>query len=142
MNYSVIDGIISNLDRTTQVSGGGDTMATTTHISIFNVSAERVLLRSSNPAMIANGDQVKLVGVRGQGQFTAVACKNISSGWATKGRRQGCATIALVGFSIFGAALTVIFPLFIFIPIASGIFLWLVLRTDSRNQQAHAILNQ
>ena len=138
----VIEGTISGLDRTTQVSGGGDTMTTTTHISIFNLSGDRVLLKTRYPAMIADGDHLRLAGVRGQGQFIATACKNMTTGWMTSFKMQGCAMAALIGFGMVGIVFTIIFPLFIFMPIFSIALLFFIMRADSRIKTAHTILNQ
>lgn len=142
MNYTLIDGIISGLDRTTQISGGGETSATTTHISIFNLLDERVLLKTESPAMIANGDHLKLVGVRGQGQFTAIACKNITTGWTNTYRGQGCALAAVSVFGLIGIIFTCISPIFIFFPmIIAGILFWL-LKAGAKMKAAHQMLNQ
>ena len=140
MDFTSIDGIISGLDRTTQVSGGGDTMTTTTHISIFSLSGERVLLKTKYPAMIADGDHLRLAGVRGQGQFTAIACKNVSTGWMTTFKRQGCAMSALIGFGVVGIASTLIFPLFVFMPIFAIAVLFFIMRADFRLKTAHMML--
>jgi len=140
MNYTLIDGIISGLDRTTHVSGGENT--STTHISIFSLLGERVLLKTRYPAMIADGDHLRLAGVRGQGQFTAIACKNITTGWMTTFKRQGCAMFALIGFGLVGIVFTLIFPLFIFMPIFSVAVLFFIMRADSRLKTAHMMLNQ
>lgn len=141
MNFTLIDGIISGLDRTTQVSGGGDSMTTTTHISIFNLAGERVLLRTQSPAMIADGDQVRLAGVRGQGQFTAIACKNVTTGWMTECKKQGCAISALIVFGLIGIVFTIIFPLFFFMPAVVIVALVLVMRADARLKTAHMMLH-
>ena len=140
MDFTSIDGIISGLDRTTQVSGGGDTMTTTTHISIFSLSGERVLLKTKYPAMIADGDHLRLAGVRGQGQFTAIACKNVSTGWMTTFKRQGCAMSALIGFGVVGIVSTLIFPLFVFMPIFAIAVLFFIMRADFRLKTAHMML--
>jgi hypothetical protein len=140
MNFTLIDGIISGLDRTTHVSGGENT--STTHISIFSLLGERVLLKTRYPAMIADGDHLRLAGVRGQGQFSAIACKNMTTGWMTTFKRQGCAMFALIGFSLVGIVFTLIFPLFIFIPIFSVAVLFFIMRADSRLKTAHMMLNQ
>ena len=117
-------------------------MTTTEHISIFSLSGERVLLKTKYPAMIAYGDHLRLSGVRGQGQFTAIACKNVTTGWVTTFKRQGCAMTALIAFGLVGLVFTLIFPLFLFIPVfvAGGIFF--IMRADSRLKSAHMMLNQ
>ena len=140
MNFTQIDGIISGLDRTTHVSGGENT--STTHISIFSLSGERILLKTNFPAMIADGDHLKLVGIRGQGQFTAIACKNITTGWTTTFKSQGCARFALVGFGLVGVVFTLTFPPFIFMPIFSVAVLLFIMRAESRLKTAHMMLNQ
>lgn len=142
MKLSLIEGTIYELDRTTHVSGGGSSAATTTHMSMFTLSGERVILRSKIPAMINNGDQLKLAGLRRQGEFSAIACKNISTGWATKFRRQGCASIALITVGFIGIIFTCIFPLFIFMPVVCLIILILIFRTDNRLKKAHQMINQ
>ncbi len=142
MNDTVIEGVISGLDRTTQVSGGGDTLTSTTHISLFQLSGERVLLKTNFPAMIADGDQLRLVGVRGQGQFTAIACKNITTGWATTFQRQGCAMTALIVFGVVGFGFTLIFPLFVVMPVFSAVGIFWLWKANSRLAKAHAMLTQ
>lgn len=142
MNFTRIDGIISGLDRTTQVSGGGDTMTRTTHISIFSLLDERVLLKTDYPAMIADGDHLRLVGVREPGQFTAIACKNVTTGWVTTFKRQGCAMAALAGFGVVGLVFTLIFPLFVFMPIFAAVVLFLLNRAHARIKKAHTMLNE
>lgn len=142
MNFTVIEGIISGLDRTNHLSGGGETNASTSHISIFNLSGERVMLTTNSPAMIADGDNLKLVGVRNPGQFSAVVCKNLTTGWVTPLKTQGCAKAMLIVFIIFGILATLLFPLFIIMPIFAGVFLFLVIRTDSQMKSAYNMLNQ
>ena len=141
MIFTLIEGIVSGLDRTTQVSGGGNS-TTTTHLSIFSLSGERVLLKTKYPAMIADGDQLRLAGVRGQGQFTAIACKNLTTGWTTTFKRQGCAMSALIGFGLVGIVFTLIFPLFIFMPAFAGAILFWIMKADARLKTAHMMLNQ
>lgn len=141
MDFTLIDGIISGLDRTTHVSGGGDTMTSTTHIAIFSISGERVLLKTTYPAMIADGDHLRLAGVRGQGQFTAIACRNMTTGWMTTFKRQGCAMSALIGFGMVGIVFTLLFPLFIFMPIFAVVVLFFMMRADSRHKTAHRMIN-
>ena len=116
-------------------------MTTTTHISIFSLLGERVLLNTKYPAMIADGDHLRLVGVRGQGQFTAIACKNTTTGWITTFKKQGCAMSVLIGFGLVGIVFTMIFPIFIFVPIFAGAILFWIMKTDARMKTAHVMLN-
>lgn len=141
MALILIDGIISGLERTTNVSGGGDTMTSTTHLAIFSLSGERVLLKSNEPAMITEGDHLRLVGTRAPGQFTAIACKNVTTGWTTTFKRQSCAMTALIGFGLIGIVSTLLFPLFIIMPVFSAVVTFLIMRADARLKTAHAMLN-
>lgn len=142
MNHTIIEGIISGLDRTTEVSGGSSTMTTTTYISIFSLSGERVLLNTHSPAMIADGDHLKVVGVRGQGQFTATACKNITTGWVTPYSDHNVVRIILIGFTVIGVIFTVIFPLFFFLPLATGGMLFAFKKMKAKLKDAHRMLDQ
>lgn len=144
MDYTLIDGIISGLDRTNHVSGGGETMARTSHISIFSLAGERVMLTTNYPAMIADGDHLKLVGIRSQGKFSAIACKNLTTGWATTLATQGCAKIMLSTFFIVPILATWLFPWFglmLFMSIFAGVFLFILIRNDTRMKRAYKMLN-
>jgi hypothetical protein len=142
MNCTLTEGIISGLDRTTHVSGGGNTTATTTHISIFSLLGERVLLRTKYPAMIADGDYLKLVGIRSQGQFTAIACKNITTGWTSTFRRQGCMIAVLSTFVLFGLGISYFFPLFVIVPVIFGVIIFSMMKADAETKSAHMMLDQ
>ena len=92
-----IEGILEDLDRSSHVSGTEDSTSTT-HISIFKIGEYRVLLKSKSPAMISNGDTVRVVGIESPGQFTGIACKNLTTNWSTQFRGQGCAKFILIFF--------------------------------------------
>ncbi len=148
MNFTVIEGIISGLDRTNHISGGGETMARTSHISIFNLSGERVILTSNYPAMIADGDHLKLVGVRGQGLFSAIACKNLTTGWMTTFKTESCAKIMLslviIGSILVNILVIYFFPAFsitLIVPIIFGVFLFMIIRSEARMKRAYNMLN-
>ena len=98
------------------------------------------MLRTDSPAMIADGDHLKLVGVRSPGQFSAIACKNLTTGWVTSLKTQGCAMALLIVFLIFGIIATLFFPLFIIMPIFSGVILFFVVRSDSEMKRAYKML--
>lgn len=49
---------------------------------------------------------------------------------------------ALIGFGLVGIVFTLIFPLFIFLPIFSVTVLFFIMRADSRLKTAHIMLNQ
>lgn len=140
MDFTVIEGVVADLDRTSQVSGGGSTNATTTQIAIFQLNTERVILKSKFPAMISNGDHLRLSGIKAQGQFTAIACKNLTTGWSTSFKRQGCATTILIIFTLIGLCLTWIFPLAIIFPVMTIIFLLMIIKADSNYKRAHFLL--
>jgi hypothetical protein len=139
MNPTLIDGLISDLEQSTLLSGD---LATMTHVSIFNLLGDRVILKTAYPAMIANGDHLRLAGVRHSGCFAAAACKNITTGWMTTFKMQVCATLALVGFGLVSIALTFLFPAFILMTICCIAGLFFIVRTDSRRKTAHEMLNQ
>mgnify|MGYP000617887603 CR=1 FL=1 len=140
MSLTTIEGIVSGLERTNQVTGGGDTIVSTTQITIFTLAGERVLLTTKSPAMIAEGDRVKLAGVRGQGEFAAIACRNLTTGWTPPCRNQGCAMAILAAFGLVGVVFTLMVPIFIFMPIFSIVLIILMIRADSRTRTAHRML--
>ncbi|MCC5844426.1 MAG: hypothetical protein JJU05_09260 [Verrucomicrobia bacterium] len=117
-------------------------MTTTTHLSLFNLNGERVLLKTPSPAMIADGDHLRVAGLRGQGQFTGTACKNLTTGWMTPYKEQGCAKSVVIGFGLVGIVFTLIFPLFIFLPVFSAVVFVLITRADTRLKNAHRMLEQ
>jgi len=135
-----IEGMISGLERTTHVSGGGETRTTTQHIAIFRLSGERVILMINEPAMIDDGDVLRVVGQPGQGQFTAIACKNLTTGWTSKSKGNGCAKIALMLFAAIAVGLTCFLPIFFFMPIIVCYALIRIIRADARIKKAHLLL--
>jgi hypothetical protein len=141
MKYSLLEGIVANLDRTTDVSGGGKTAATTTHVALFSLAGQRVLLRTRSPAMISNGDHLKIVGQHSPGQFSALACKNLSTGWMTSPHAGSCAMISLIVFTLVGFALAWIFPLTFFVPLLSGSAIIVTLIGRSRLKEIDRMLN-
>lgn len=136
-----MEGLVSALQRTTHVSGGaGDTSVTTQHVAIFDLSGQRVLLMGKEPPMISDGDRVRVVGQCAPGQFTAIACKNISTGWATTHKAQGCAAMALIGVILLSIALCVVVPVCFFVPLLFLYLLMRLLRYDDRIKKAHLLL--
>lgn len=142
MEYTTLDGIVSNFERTIQVSGGGETGPRTSHVSIFCVAGERVLLKTSAPAMLADGDHVKLVGMSQQGQFTAEACKNLTTGWTTTPTKLGCVITALIILTSIGILLNMIFFPAIIMALFAGTALFLILRQRRRAKRVYEMLNQ
>jgi hypothetical protein len=140
MNLSTIVGVVADLDRTTSISGGGNTSATTTHITLFHLMGERVLLESDTPAMIANGDRVRLAGIRSQGQFTAIACRNITTGWMTSAEEYGLNMLFFIIFGIFSIILTFEKPILFILPIFIGYYMYKNFGSVSHSKAAHDLL--
>ncbi len=136
---TVIKGIVSGLERTTHVSGG-DTMSRTTHISIFTLDNDRVILSTAYPAMIQDGDLVCVAGTRGKGKFSAIACRNLTSGWTTNYPKEGCTKIVMIVFILIGLVLTFISPLFIVMPLVCGLLLVQTIRSGKRNKRVHEMV--
>src|SRR5690349_10430015 len=99
----VLEGVVSGLQRTTHVSGGsGESAARTTHICIFSLGSHRVELKLPSVAPIADGDQVRLAGSMQPGLFSAIACRNLTTGWISSGTGRGCTIAFAVFFACFG----------------------------------------
>lgn len=140
MNLSRIDGAITGLERTTHVTGGSN-RTSTSHVCLFTLQGERVMLRSDTPAMIADGDFLTLVGERQPGQFSAVACRNRTTGWQTQFQKQGCAKAFLIVITILTLIPTLFMPLFFFLPLLFGFLLSKVMKFDTQMRKAHEMLD-
>jgi hypothetical protein len=66
----------------------------------FQTLENRVVLQTTTPSIISNGDEVILAGTNVNGQFMALACKNLSANWTSPLRHQGCVFAALVCFAV------------------------------------------
>jgi len=97
----VIHGQIENLDRTSEVSGGHNTQARTTHVCMFTLNGVRIHFKSSGIPPISNGDIVKVAGQDKNGFILALACKNESTGWIGNSRRNGCVLFLLIPMILF-----------------------------------------
>ncbi len=93
-----LEGVVSSLRLTTQVSGGGETNATTTHIALFALGETRVELRLLTPPVIFEGDRVRVAGSAGNGVFSALACRNLTTGWLSPAENSGCVAAFMVVF--------------------------------------------
>ncbi len=80
----VIDGTVSGLQRTTDVTRGSEDRLHTTHIAIFSLASHRVELRLLCPPPIANGDRVRVAGRFGNGIFNALVCRDFDTGWISE----------------------------------------------------------
>lgn len=137
-NITTLSGIVDGFERTTQVSGN-DQQTRTTHLSIFKIGSERVILQSSVPGMMENGDNVAVAGISSNGQFTALACKNLTTGWLTPLKQQGCVFAFLICFAII-----TFFLFFLILPPIAGIvalyFAYKVNKYDQTMKTAHEMI--
>ncbi len=141
MNFVLIEGVVSNLERTTQVRGGGKTPASTTQIALFSIGDERVILKSKSPAMILDGDHLKLSGIRNNGEFNAVACKNMTTGWTTTSKKQsGCASVILFLFILIGLWMAWLSPIFFIFPVFGVFMLFVNNKEVSNDKRAHDLI--
>jgi len=140
MSFDVLEGQVANLERSTEVSGMSDGPTTTRQIAIFTLGPERVLLSSASPAMIVPGDLVKVVGKAAPGQFTAIACRNLTTGWLTPYREQGVARALLIFLIVATASMSLCFPPGLLVPAALGFLLSKVVQHDAHRKAAHDLL--
>lgn len=89
--------------------------ARTTHISLFSLDETRVELRLSTPPVIFDGDRVRVAGSEKNGVFSALACRNLTTGWLSPVANIGCVFAVMVAFVIFslmiGLMMSVIFAI-------------------------------
>jgi len=138
INLITISGEVEDLERSTHVTGVSH-RTSTTHLSIFKVDTHRVILRTSAPSVIANGDRVVLAGAHANGQFTALACKNLTTNWVSPLKQQGCAFTALIGMAVISFSL-----FFLVLPVIFGglcVFLaYKVKKYDNTLRRAHELV--
>jgi hypothetical protein len=99
-----LQGTVTRARHTTHVSGNGS-RTTTQHIAILEIGGVLVTYRGSAPVLIERGDEVRVVGMQGNGERTldALAYYNLSRDVEDDSlARPGCAC---------GVLLMVIFPL-------------------------------
>ncbi|WP_333653447.1 hypothetical protein [Dissulfurispira sp.] len=101
-----IRGVASKVRNTIDVSGGDVT--TTTHICIFQLDGRTVKVKSSEPPIINEGDNVIVAGNSSGGVFYAFAYRNLTS--HTEGN-EGYFLMFLFGV-IFPVASVMIFSTF------------------------------
>lgn len=155
---TVHQGVVSGLQRTTHVSGGGNTSASNAHICIFALGDIRVETRSSSPPPIAEGDQLRIAGRYDNGIFKALALHDLTTSWISPEPRSGCLVSALVGFILFSSIIAVVFMIvgggvltmiagksgllgFLILPIAAvvpGLAIWMLCRTIRATKEASA----
>lgn len=135
---TTITGKVQGFERTTQVSGT-DHRTSTTHLSLFQLGTQRVILQSSVPSMVSEGDDVIVAGIQSNGQFTGLACKNLTTGWVTPLVQQGCVIAFLVVVTVVCLAL-----FFFVVPIlmgaVSGYFAYKAYMYDQKMKSAHDLV--
>lgn len=150
----VREGVVSGLQRTTHVSGGGDTAARTIHLCLFSLGNDRIKLALREPASIADGDLIRVSGYQVPGQVNAIACRNLTTGWISSAKTPGCG--CLIGAALMFLALDLIISGILYgatqsVFVASGPFIILVpiaivgimlLRTSRLTAAAHALISQ
>jgi hypothetical protein len=135
---TTISGKVQGFERTTQVSGTTQ-RTSTTHLSLFRLGTERMILRSSVPSMISEGDDVVVAGIQSDGQFTGLACKNQTTGWVTPLVQQGCIIAFLIVLTVISFAFFfVIFP--IVFGIIFGVFAYKAYMYDQKMKFAHDLV--
>ncbi|MBT63333.1 MAG: hypothetical protein CML13_09005 [Puniceicoccaceae bacterium] len=134
----IISGMAEDLERSTEVQGTSQ-RTSTTHLSMFVVDGQRVLLRTATPSVISNGDQVELAGTLSNGQFHALACKNLTANWISPLRQQKVAFAVLICMAVVS-----FLSFFLVLPIIFGgvcIFFAIKLKKhDDRLKQAHQMI--
>lgn len=73
-----LQGVVNNLNHSTQISGGGrSSPVTTTHVATFELNGQPVTLHDRSSIILNNGDNVRVAGKRGKdGIFKAYAYRN------------------------------------------------------------------
>jgi len=90
-----LKGTVTNLNRSTHVSGGGrDSSVVTTNVAVFELLGQSITLRDRSSIIINDGDEMMIAGERGKdGIFKAYAYRNITRG--IHGGSSGMAAIIL-----------------------------------------------
>lgn len=138
-NLIVLRGTVSEFERTTNTSGANG-RTTTTHISLFRVDSQRVILRTRSPSVISDGDEVVLSGRFPNGRFAALACNNKSAGWISPLKQQGCVFALLVFFTIAFSLMTLLFFLFVPFPIFTAIIAFGIKKHDRLQRKAYEMV--
>jgi hypothetical protein len=125
----LLKGVASDIERSTRVSGSPNTL-TTTHLTMFKIGNARVILETSLPAVISEGDEVILAGVDYNGQFQALACRNVTADWTSPLKPQGCAFAMLIFMAVLSFAL-----FFLILTIFTGVLATVIaLRIKKRDE--------
>ena len=147
-DLELVKGIVEDFERTTQVTGGQN-RTSTTHLSIFKIGSNRIILKTSVPSLISNGDEVFVAGLYDNGQFTALACNNLTANWISPLRQQGCGSCLLIFMAFISFVVSMIFLSFLgffvfIIPITFSVFCVFVAiqvkKVDRVNKQAYKLV--
>ncbi|HEX7261922.1 MAG TPA: hypothetical protein VF258_08915 [Luteolibacter sp.] len=68
-------------------------------------------LRLSTPPVIFDGDRVRVAGSVENGVFSALACRNLTTGWLSPAVNTGCVSVILVAFVIFSLIFGIVFAI-------------------------------
>ena len=95
-------GVVSKLRASIEVSGN-DQSTSTSHVANFLLGPQAVVLRSSDPAAINEGDSVRVAGTISKGLFRALAYHNETTG--VRGNASAVPLLVIgVIFSLVGGA--------------------------------------
>ncbi len=76
-----IEGVVSHLQSTVKISGGGDnSRASTTYIALFRLDGRPVQFRCWKPIPFADGDRLKAAGRTRASDLFAYACRDLTTG--------------------------------------------------------------
>ncbi|MFZ6690275.1 hypothetical protein [Undibacterium sp. SXout20W] len=75
-----LKGHAASVRNTVSISGGNESEVSTTHIAIFQIGDKQVTLKSKEPVLINEGNEVVLAGKNKSGMFNALAYKNCVTG--------------------------------------------------------------
>jgi hypothetical protein len=144
---NTIDGIVEDLERSTHVSGGSETSTSTTHLAIFKIGDERIILSATTPPMISNGDQIKVAGESKPGEFKAIACRNVTTNWSTPevGKHNGCLIFILLATNllplIFCYVSILFAPILLFWLLVTTFFVYKLHSVGQQHRKARLLVN-
>ena len=75
-----LKGQAASVRNTVSISGGNESEVSTTHIAMFQIGDKQVTLKSKEPVLINEGNEVVLAGTNGSSVFKALAYKNCATG--------------------------------------------------------------
>ncbi|MFZ6847086.1 hypothetical protein [Undibacterium sp. RuRC25W] len=75
-----LKGHAASVRNTVSISGGNESEVSTMHIALFQVGDKQVKLKSKEPVLINEGNEVVLAGKNKSGEFNALAYKNCATG--------------------------------------------------------------